>query len=297
MVREEPLPLSSVQLEWESTRHLPKTKEEAMKTPNGFIFYQGPSQLDTKPIVGIAVGLHVKSHNQKTGGMIQTYILRSDVSPSEAAKYGSDVSICGTCPHKQTENGTCYVNLAQGPTAVWKAYQAGKYPLQLEDSVVFPIGRSVRLGTYGDPAAIPFFVWRRLLKYSFGITGYTHQWKNYNAHHYKEFCMASCDSIEETKQAQAMGWRTFTIVPKVSPHIAMSGNFLCPASEEAGKKLTCEDCLACGGLSSPNKASVFIPVHGVKFKQERFNSLIQIGRSKPMPELIEETERNYGHER
>jgi hypothetical protein len=35
---------------------------------------------------------------------------------------------------------------------------------------------------------------------------------------------------------------------------------LCPASEEAGKKLTCQECLACGGGN--RQGSIYIPAHG-----------------------------------
>jgi hypothetical protein len=36
---------------------------------------------------------------------------------------------------------------------------------------------------------------------------------------------------------------------------------LCPASEQAGKKLTCDTCLACDGASG-KRGSIFIPAHG-----------------------------------
>ena len=63
----------------------------------GFIFYQGPSQIDGAPIVGIAV---LRSKNDKTGDMVQTYILRSDMTPLVALATGADSSICGACPHR-----------------------------------------------------------------------------------------------------------------------------------------------------------------------------------------------------
>jgi len=48
-----------------------------------FIIWEGPSELDGKPIVLIATsGGSIK--NRKTGGMVQTYILRSDMPPNEA---------------------------------------------------------------------------------------------------------------------------------------------------------------------------------------------------------------------
>src|SRR5262245_54038294 len=46
--------------------------------PNGVVLYRGPSLLNGKPIVCVAVGLTRRSKNQKTGGAIQTYILGDD---------------------------------------------------------------------------------------------------------------------------------------------------------------------------------------------------------------------------
>jgi cytochrome c len=37
---------------------------------------------------------------------------------------------------------------------------------------------------------------------------------------------------------------------------------ICPASAEAGKKLTCETCLACHGAGSGRKGSIVIQAHG-----------------------------------
>ena len=48
----------------------------------GFILYEGASMLDGAPIVVIAT---MKTSNRKTGDMVQTWILRSDVNPVEAS--------------------------------------------------------------------------------------------------------------------------------------------------------------------------------------------------------------------
>jgi hypothetical protein len=101
---------------------------------NGII-YHGPSLYDGAPIVVIAT--FTKS-NSKTGGVVQTYILRDDIDPRDASKGGQDVSICGSCPHrgevttdparKIAKNRTCYVNLGQGVLITWLALQRGVYP-------------------------------------------------------------------------------------------------------------------------------------------------------------------------
>lgn len=229
---------------------------------NGAIIYRGPSQLDGKPIVVIAIGFTSGSSNSKTGNMIQTHILREDIAPTDAIKTGDDVSICGQCVHRGDGTGkgrTCYVNVGQGPLVVWKTYQAGKYPVWDGQGVA---GRMVRLGTYGDPAAVPATVWISLLHGSIGHTGYTHQWKHPDLLPiFKTLCMASADSVEEAAQAQAMGWRTFRVA--LPDHVARLDNeAICPASAEAGKKLTCAQCRACDGVRNNRRGSIVIQAHG-----------------------------------
>ena len=46
------------------------------------IIYNGPSLLDGQPIVVIAT---YSNRNKKTGHVVQTYILRSDINPLEAS--------------------------------------------------------------------------------------------------------------------------------------------------------------------------------------------------------------------
>jgi len=244
---------------------------------NGFVFYDGPSMLDGKPILGIATGLKQTRTNTKTGAMIQTYILRKEENPVIAHKRGLDASVCGDCLHRTL--GTCYVRLENGPLQVYRAYQRGGYPhLTLQESRTLLVGRIVRLGAYGDPAAIPFATWETILDCAHNWTGYTHQWKAEPFAPFQRFTMASCDTDAEYQEAKALGWRAFYVVPQGYSG-KPQGAFLCPASEQAGKKLTCIDCTACNGTQGKATASVFIPVHGVGFKQTRFSNLIQIGKA------------------
>ena len=95
------------------------------------IIYDGPSKIDGKPIIVILIA---KSKNVKTGDMAQTYILRKDMNPIESIKTGNDKSICGSCVHKGTSDGTtvkgrsCYVTVFQGPFSVYSSYKKGNYP-------------------------------------------------------------------------------------------------------------------------------------------------------------------------
>jgi hypothetical protein len=149
---------------------------------NGII-YRGPSLYDDAPIVVVAT--FTKS-NSKTGGVVQTYILRDDIDPRDASKGGQDVSICGSCPHRGEVNDdparkiakgrTCYVNLGQGVLITWLALQRGVYP-DAQDAAsraAIGAGRVVRVGTYGDPAAVPQEIWTDLLRDATSWTAYTH---------------------------------------------------------------------------------------------------------------------------
>lgn len=234
-----------------------------MPKPTGYIVYRGPSVIDGAPIVVIA--LTGGSTNSKTGNMVQTYILRTDVDPVAAVKTGADVSICGDCRHRG--NGidgigrTCYVNLGHGPSSVYRAFLRGRYPD--DDGYMAQTactGRIVRIGTYGDPAAVPFEVWERILRNAAGHTGYTHQWRNAIAADLRGIVMASADTEAEADAAAIAGWRTFRVRTATDP--LRKRESVCPASAEAGKKLQCAECKACDGAGSGRKGSIAIVVHG-----------------------------------
>jgi hypothetical protein len=242
--------------------------------PTGYVLWQGPSMLDGAPIVAIAI---TSSGNRKTGNMLQTYILRADVKPTEALRTGQDASICGDCKHRPINGGACYVVVAQGPTVVYKTWQAGKYPhiaqtAESDREGMANLGRDrmVRLGTYGDPAAVPVWVWQALTRNAQGRTGYTHQWATkagrQGAGALRLLVMASVDNAAELAAARADGWRTFRVRGDAEP--IAEREFTCPASEEAGKRTTCADCGACDGAQrGAGKASPVIVVHGAKARR------------------------------
>ena len=231
---------------------------KSIKQPSGFILYRGPSLLNGAPIVVVAI---TKSSNVKTGNMVQTYILVDNgQSPVVNVRALDDVAICGTCPHRRGIGGSCYVNLGQGPRAVADGVVRGIYPADPDSAQRASIGRMVRLGTYGDPAAVPASVWDALIVGSAGHTGYSHQWETGQAAHVMHLVMASADSMAQRVIAKAAGYRTFRIMPDGAP--LMAGEFSCPASKEAGYKKTCATCGACSGGVDSRKADAVIVVHG-----------------------------------
>jgi hypothetical protein len=262
------------------------------KEPTGYVLYTGPSAIDGNPIVVIAI---MHSANTKTGDMIQTYIIRSDMSPIDAAADGSDYSICGNCKHRGLPSKTrrarleairqivdkqerkrkllelgeligrsCYVNLGQGPRIVFNAFKAGKYK---RISPVNPVwgglvlGRSVRIGAYGDPSAVPNAgnFWRAVIRGSRGHTGYTHQHANALGEGLRGIVMASVDSPDEYNDAISRGWRTFRV--RLQGQELETGEMHCLMSEEMGYRKKCEDCRLCSGSDKQAK-SISIPIHG-----------------------------------
>ena len=237
------------------------------KVSNGVILYEGPSNLDGSSIICIATGLAKSSANSKTGNLIQTWIMPKDLNPLDAIKTLKDKSVCGDCKHRRGTGGACYVNVGQAPNNIWKTYIRGGYPKFSKDSLDLFKGKLIRFGAWGDPTAVPFKVWEPIKKVIKGSTGYTHQWKNCDTE-YQQICMASVDNELEYQEAYKNGWRTFRVKSPNEP--LKKGEFTCPASEEAGKKLTCSQCMACSG-GNPPKGTVAINIHGVLKK--RFTEL------------------------
>jgi hypothetical protein len=211
--------------------------------------------LDGEPIVVIAVGLHSASTNRKTGGMLQTYVMLADVPPHRAHTAGLDVSVCGDCRHRSKASGgagTCYVNLGQGARSVWEAWRRGAYADYTGDRlgalrVIAAACLAIRFGTYGDPAAAPASLWRGLAAVARGRTGYTHQWGTAWGRMLRGLVMASVDTPAEQLRAERAGWATFRVSALGDP-LRLAGEARCPASEEAGRKVTCDACpIACNG--------------------------------------------------
>jgi hypothetical protein len=227
------------------------------------IIYKGPSRIDGAPIVVLAT---YSNRNTKTGAVVQTYILREDINPLEASKTGADASICGTCPLRGTpttdparkiaQGRRCYVNLGQGVLIVWRAYHKGVYPDAQDPASRASLGRGrvVRVGTYGDPAAVPDHVWTDLLAEAATWTAYTHQkpWR-------PDIAMQSADSHTEARDA--LGRRAPHFPRHRGPwtDLDKANETLCPASKEAGRRVQCAACRLCKG--SVNAKSIAIVEH------------------------------------
>jgi hypothetical protein len=219
------------------------------------IIYKGPSLLDGQPIVVIAT---YSNRNTKTGHVVQTYILRDGINPLEASKTGADFSICGNCPmrgevttdpqRKQAKGRKCYVNLGQGVLIVYKSYERGVY--QNGSARDMGRGRFVRVGTYGDPAAVPSEIWDELLAECETWTAYSHQsgWR-------PDIAMQSADSHTEAVMHWTAGRRTFRVIADLG-ELDHKNEALCPASKEAGRRVQCTACKLCRGSSKAKSIAI-----------------------------------------
>lgn len=214
------------------------------------IIYKGPSLIDGKPIVVVAT---YSNRNTKTGAVLQTYILCEGINPLEASKTGADYTICGNCPlrgetttdpkRKQAKDRRCYVNLGQGVLITWRAYQRGVYPFAetRAERAALGRGRVVRVGTYGDPAAVPQGVWDDLLAEAENWMAYTHQkpWR-------PDIAMQSADTHAEARIHWKAGRRTYRVIADLG-QLDKANEVLCPASKEAGRRVQCTACKLCQG--------------------------------------------------
>ena len=223
--------------------------------PLGYIAYEGPSMIDGAPIV-VVINKLDGSDNEKTGAIVQSFIIRSDVAPVDALNTGADAAICGDCPHRPylikigaSTDAPCYVNVGRSVRSVFEAYKRGRYERADAATIARALaGKIVRLGTYGDPFAAPVQIWTQITRYAAGHRGYTHQWQRADFDHaaWAPLVMASADTIDQAALANLHGMRVFRVSIGVD---RQAGEATCPASKEAGKRATCAKCTLCSGTT------------------------------------------------
>lgn len=247
---------------------------------SGVVVYEGPSALNSQPILAVLTNLGRPSANAKTGDMSQLYVLCAGIHPIDAVRTGADSAICGACKHRGDMGGpdarTCYVELAQAPTSVYRAHQRGSY-LPFHPSWPLSPARAwgerlwnavsrkpIRLGAYGDPCAVPPQYIALLVaacrSTRVGASGYSHAWQSHPAafEAQKGWLMASVDNYEEALEARRRGLRYFRIIRPGEP---THGEVQCRAAR-AVNPLHCAYCRGCSGNANAKGPSFYIEVHG-----------------------------------
>jgi hypothetical protein len=164
------------------------------------------------------------------------------------------------------------------PDEVWRMWKNGEFSVRPVDGGWYPdsewdwepkappCGRvyvnyrgplPVRIGSYGDPAAVPTRVWAELVRYAKNWTGYSHAHKTCDQD-LRRYCMASCDNTDEYDDALSRGWRPFLVVPEGQEGPGEDA-ILCPATRGLSN---CAKCMLCKG-SSVNARPIWERVHGI----------------------------------
>jgi len=197
------------------------------------------------------------SSNRKTGDMVQTYLLDRETLTSEPKVFGAK---CVECPMVNK----CYVS--RDKMSVRKALarllgeERTSYAHATLDQVL-PLlsGRKVRLGTYGDPSALPLDDLKAIVSACEGHTGYTHFWASIDTE-YSAHLMASVEDATGELLAQGLGYRTFRVITKEDTERSVSSVAVECLNTSSG--LTCAECLLCSGTEGKGrKVSIWIDEH------------------------------------
>ena len=222
------------------------------------------SNLFFKINANVIVNFQFKTTNRKTGAMIQNYFIPTAwIESNEAIENLSDKAICFDCVHNRENQNDCYVPKGLGLLGLigkvksLRRIGSDNIPY-LNDKIEAKLlkkleNKPLRFGSYGEPVLLGEELVQKISEKVDFWTGYTHEWhKNPWA---KKYFMASVENDLIDKAAKNMGWRTFYAGDPVT-----SENVTCPASKEAGRKSTCENCRLCMGTTSKAK-SVKIKIH------------------------------------
>lgn len=195
------------------------------------------------------------SNNDKTGQMIQTYMIDKE-RLTEKDVFGAK---CVECPLAEV----CYVERDKlSVRAALKRLINGEntsYVWATLPEVLRAIeGREVRFGTYGDPSALPLDDVASIVEAVSKWTGYTHFWREVNSL-YSQFFMASVEDLQGELEALSAGWRPFRVLLDSDESPEVSDKAIeCPHYTNG---VQCIDCGLCAGTSI-NAKPVYVWQHG-----------------------------------
>jgi len=199
--------------------------------------------------------------NTKTGKGIMISILPHNGIDLENVR-SKGASSCGDCPHAKAsgkrKTGTCYTYKRPGGSqgvlgginnGFHRCEEISLISFTNKVQVLAELTGYIRIGEFGDPAADKQSsqVIADILKgidSSVSRAGYTHQWKKAKALPLKGLIMASCDTVEEEKQARKNNWGVFLVEARNEENLTGSH---CPSQKTKGLVI-CATCGLCDGL-------------------------------------------------
>lgn len=210
-------------------------------------------------VVLVLTNIRGGSQNEKTGDMIQSWIF--DRSKLTEKVFGAKCDACPMMSQCYVMKGTQAHNSVRRATLKALGLLDGNTSYKvttLEKVLPMLSGRPLRLGSYGDPSAIPLEDMRALVGAADGHTGYTHFWRSSDPA-YSRFLMASVEDLAGEMLAQSLGYRTYRVLRKhETDHEVTDRSILC-LEKSAG--LSCSNCMICCGTSKPKAKHVYIYEH------------------------------------
>lgn len=209
------------------------------------------------------VNVQSGSKNSKTGDGVQIFILPKSWIINGKQEMSNDAASCMDCIHSKSKNSSCYVRkgfaeygLKSKVNSLHKMYVSGN--IDYKEVAELPVieakklkGKFVRFGAYGEPVLLGHTVTEQIAGLAANFTGYTHQWHIPQYEWSKEYFMASVETDALMEKANNKGFRTFRV--RTKKDAISKSEIACPASKEAGRKVTCNNCLLCKGSSSKAK--------------------------------------------
>ena len=216
-----------------------------------------------------------QSKNSKTGNLPTQWI---GTSREES------MSTCTPCPLLTA--GTCYSQFGtprMGLSSINKV-DIGKRSLKLALEGKHKDAKYFRMAAIGDSGSIKAEVYldhdKQIREAGLGVLNYTHHWHLEHAQHLKGLALASCDTMEDVKDATEQGWRAALHVDRdvkvfdgksinESPQGRVGGKkyFLCPNSRP--NHLQCNDCGLCDGKRPSNVDVIVFIEHGITMKASK----------------------------
>jgi hypothetical protein len=205
----------------------------------------------------VITSLVKQSNNEKTGPMVQSYILDKDKIHEDRPLMDFGAK-CSDCPLVEA----CYVNKdklsVRGAVRRLIGGESTSYVFadNISEILLYLAGADFRFGSYGDPSAIPLEDIEALASVVRTWTGYTHFWRSIDPA-YARYFMASVESVELEREAQALGYRRYRVLIDDESEV-LEDSILCP---HYTRGVQCIDCGLCKGASSKAK-SIYAPIHG-----------------------------------